>query len=258
MRGCLKSSTGGTPTSEPLEINRFSQGMLGCPGPYDLPTMSSKRRRVVWFVAAILGGCALGMVGLLGFGWALIAEPWDSRPTDDDLRAAFHEDRATFEALRRNILADPAVEEVRIDSYSWTDPCNVGACAGTIPRIGGLPPGRTEERCDGHGGCVRWVDRRPAPEILAAIGTIPVARAQSYLAGLDEVGAVAVQQVGDGVVSFWMHLQGIVPSGSSKNIVWRRSPPESLVTDTEAAVTSSHGDVYSHIDDNWYIELEWN
>jgi hypothetical protein len=190
----------------------------------------------------------------------LVACPTPSRPrpSDADLRSRFAAERVTFERLRDHILADTALPEVRLDSYSWVDPCDTAACAGQPAPAGGLPPSVSRQPCDWPHGCVRWVARPPTPEIIAGLGGISRERAAGYLDGLRRTGTLAVRREGPDHVAFWMHAHGIIPSGSSKSIVWRLAPPPVLVPDTQAAVTQPHGEAWSRILGDWYVELTWN
>jgi hypothetical protein len=105
---------------------------------------------------------------------------------------------------------------------------------------------------DGNGGA-------PTPAALARVGAMPEARARAYLDGLRRTGAIAVMRDGPERVAFWMHLAGIVPSGSTKSIVWSARPAEPLVDDTEAGPHAPHGHRVAPLaDGGWLIDLEWN
>ncbi|MEM9074565.1 MAG: hypothetical protein AAGE52_39085 [Myxococcota bacterium] len=201
-----------------------------------------------WMVGGALLSAALAMFGSLWQAVFGVLAP-EARPTDAELRAVFASERETFETLQRNLLTDEGLAEIRVDSFSWVDPCNQGACA--RPRTTPLPPGYDEAPCDWEHGCGRWVDEAPTPAILGALGRVSEARAASYLEGLEEVGAVAIQQ-GEREVSFWMHVQGIVPSGSILEIVWQETPEEVRED------TSAHGRRVVRLDGSWSIRERWN
>jgi len=159
-------------------------------------------------------------------------------PTDAELRARFRAERSGFEALRRAILVEPVLFEIRRDALVWTEPC------------------------EWKHGCQRWVDGRPTAAALARVGRMSERRAQTYLDGLDHLGAlVVVRDARRDRVDFWMHVQGIVPSGASKSIVWSATPESDralLVADTAEGPPSAHGHRVAPLDDEWRIELEWN
>jgi hypothetical protein len=177
-------------------------------------------------------------------------------PSDARLREVFTRNQAVFEKLRDQLVADTSLDDVRLDSYSWTDPCVSPECGPPVRRHG-LPPGERSEPCDWKDGCSRWRDGKPSPEAIAAIGHIPVRRAQSYLDGLQTLGAIGVFRGGTGTIEFWMHLSGIVTSGRTKSIVWCEHPPADLVADTDG-FTGGHGDAWARLAPGWFIENQWN
>jgi hypothetical protein len=155
-----------------------------------------------------------------------------SSASDAELRERFRADHEGFERLRDALLANPQVKQVRVDSFDEPYPC------------------------DWKFGCVHWIDREPTPADLERTMALPAAWGRSVLGALHATGARAVAVDGDGV-EIWMRLSGIIPSGSTKSIVWSPSGRAPLVDDTER-VTTPHGRQYARLAPDWYLSLEWN
>ena len=144
--------------------------------------------------------------------------------TDESaLRRRFTHDRALYERVRDEFLAEPSLPEVRLDAYSYTEPC-----------------------AEWKYGCSRWVDETPTPEVLERYWHVPPAHGRALVDGLKELGALAVRRDGAGV-QFWMKLSGIIPSGSTTSITWM-----------PGGVRAETRHVWSRLDGDWYVELEWN
>ncbi len=170
--------------------------------------------------------------------------------------SAFDQNRGTFEHLRNLIRVEAPCAEVWTDHYEWTDACNAGACKGAPPRPGtGRPPGVAPRRCDWPYGCGRWEDHAPTPAVLAAICRMPTARARDYLAGMRRIGALRLfRDRTRREITFVMRYQGIIPSGTETDIVWRASAPRALRTGTAAK-----GTAYAPLaPSGWWLARHWN
>jgi hypothetical protein len=152
--------------------------------------------------------------------------------SDAQLRARFRDQRADFEALRDALIANPRVRQIRVDSFDE-------------PYL-----------CDWRYGCVHWIDREPTPADLERTLGLPIASGKAVMRALHATGAHAVARDGDGV-EIWMRLAGIIPSGSTKSIVWSKTERAPLVGDTDR-VDTPHGHHYARLVPDWYLSLEWN
>ena len=165
------------------------------------------------------------------------------------------------------ILHEPSCEEIALDHYTWTDPCNRGACpAAASGRPGSLRPRGVPPRdCEWAYGCERWVDEEPTPQIVSDICGMPTARAREYLRGLEKVRAIRLSRgfptelhprpeaVLDDV-TFVMEMHGIVTAGGETDIVWRSTAPAEM-----ASGAAGKGHHYQSLPaQGWYVKHSWN
>ncbi len=173
-----------------------------------------------------------------------------SAPSEARLAEVFREHHATFVRLRDLMLIDRGHDQVRLDAYSWIDPCTLPSCKPAARRLG-RPPGVSPAPCSSPGGCRRWVGSSPSAREIAGIGGIAVSRAQSYLSGLRSVGALLIQRGGRGDIEIVMYSQGIIPSGYSVGITWSSRGPPAVV---DCRTGTTHLSVnWVELAPNWYI-----
>jgi hypothetical protein len=217
-------------------------------------------RRLVW-------GALLSL--MIGGGVSSWAEYGSDEVTPEAIESSFRDHIDTFVALRDRFRVDVDLHEVRIDAFSWTEPCNLPAprCPTPRPRRGALPPGQAPRPCHWINGCLRWVDRSPTSADIAAIGNISPGRAATYLEGLRKIKALSVgrgsgprSRTGSCVV-FVMHRQGIIPSGSSLSILHCSASPLPVTLrpgETHNTGDAHMGSAWRHIKGGWYLRDSWN
>ncbi|MGZ3478485.1 MAG: hypothetical protein ACXVCJ_28555 [Polyangiales bacterium] len=164
----------------------------------------------------------------------------------------FVAETAAFERLRTMIESESTCPYLWADHYEWSEACNTGPCVGAVAIPTGAPPGTTPRECSWPGGCRRWIQEEPTPELLAAICKMPIARAGEYLDTMQRIGALRLERGGD-EIAFVVDFQGIVTSGSVTSIVWRSAPPSSLRTGTDYKGTE-----YRALGPHWWLRREWN
>ncbi len=94
------------------------------------------------------------------------------------------------------------------------------------------------------------------PENPADAG-VDSARLARYRALMRDLGVESLER-SKGRVLFIMSTYGLSVSGSSKSYLYSDTPPAPLVGDTERDADGPTGEVYRHIEGNWYIVYEWD
>ena len=94
------------------------------------------------------------------------------------------------------------------------------------------------------------------PENPADAG-VDSARLARYRALMRALGVESLER-SKGRVLFIMSTYGLSVSGSSKSYLYSDTPPAPLVGDTESDADGPTGEVYRHIEGNWYIVYEWD
>ena len=157
-------------------------------------------------------------------------------PTNQELTARFQEHKSEFILLRDMILEEEELLSVGSDNVGdfWFD--------------------RGE-----------WTTHKPPyknyskQEMLEAVG-LSEERYNEYLNLLDKVGAYRVSkqdtQSSNKEVYFGIYRSGIVPSGRTKGVVY--SPIGRKEDSSTCESELSSGVCFLRIEDEWYIEEEWN
>jgi hypothetical protein len=88
-------------------------------------------------------------------------------------------------------------------------------------------------------------------------GELSTAEAERYLQRMKELGVESVERFG-GQIQFTTDSDGLVSSGWIRGYLWASRPPSPLVGDTQKDATAGSGQIYRHIEGDWYVTYEWS
>ena len=91
----------------------------------------------------------------------------------------------------------------------------------------------------------------------SAIGTLDHARVARYRTLMDQLHVDSVERYFGHTILVVTSTGGLAPSGFVKGYLFAKKPPSPLVGDT-ANTGDSEGEVYRHIEGDWYLMYEWN